>query len=156
MLRRVLVITACAAALPACGAPLESSGPTASAAELRGRVVFVVDGDTVHVQTAGRKEKVRLLGIDTPERDEPCFGEARDALRELADRHGVVLRTDPTQARRDRFGRLLAYVELPGGADLGLRMVRGGWARVFVFDRPFQRVRAYRRAERAARPRACD
>jgi len=55
------------------------------------------------------------------------------------------------QARRDRFGRLLAYVTLPNRQDLGRRLLSGGFARVFVFRRPFGRVASYRAAEQAAR-----
>jgi hypothetical protein len=63
----------------------------------------------------------------------------------------VTLRTDPTQDARDRFGRLLAYVTTTGGRDLGREQVRVGWANVFVFERPFQRVGAYRSSARQAR-----
>jgi endonuclease YncB( thermonuclease family) len=64
----------------------------------------------------------------------------------------VRLVSDPTQDERDRFGRLLAYVELRDGTDLGRSQVRHGWAEVFVFDDdPFRRVGGYRRAARRAR-----
>ena len=69
----------------------------------------------------------------------------------LCDRR-VRLVGDPTQDARDRYGRRLAYVVLRGsGADLGERQVRAGWAEVYVFDRPFRRVRRYRHAAGAAR-----
>jgi hypothetical protein len=50
----------------------------------------------------------------------------------------------------DRFDRLLAYVTLPGRRDMGRRQLVGGWAEVYVFDKPFRPVRNYRRAEKAA------
>ena len=72
--------------------------------------------------------------------------------RRLALGRHVVLRGDATQATRDRYGRLLAYVRLRGRSDLGYQLVRGGYGKVYVYNsRPFQHVSAYRRAERAAR-----
>jgi micrococcal nuclease len=133
-------------------------------AVLSGRVTEVVDGDTLHVRTGGRDETVRVLGIDTPESHRPntpveCgAGAATRAMRRRALDHsgrGVRVRlvTDPSQDRRDRYDRLLAYVERRSdGADLGRGQVRDGWADVYVFeDRPFRRVAAYRSAARRAR-----
>ena len=52
------------------------------------------------------------------------------------------LRTDPTQATYDRYGRLLAYVDLVGGGSMNANMIRAGWANVYVYNGvPFQRVR---------------
>jgi micrococcal nuclease len=140
--------------------------------ELRGRVVDVVDGDTLKVRLGGEVETVRLIGIDTPETRRPgapveCGGpEATSKMLELAfarprDHDGdglfdgeggqgieVTVRTDPTQDRRDRFARLLAYID----PALQRRMLESGWAEVYVYDRkPFQRVSRFRAAERAAR-----
>jgi endonuclease YncB( thermonuclease family) len=115
----------------------------------RGRVTYVFDGDTVQVSTATRQERVRLIGIDTPERGECDAGKARTLARRLAQGRTVELVVDPTQARRDRFGRLLAYVSLPDGRDLGYEELARGYARVYVFGRrPFRRLSGYRRAER--------
>jgi micrococcal nuclease len=110
-----------------------------------GRVTRVVDGDTLHVQVDGSDETVRLLGIDTPELNPMQCG-ARAATRlltRLAEGRHVELVTDPTQDHRDRYGRLLAYVDR-GDLDLGEAMLRRGWARVYVFDRPFERLNRYR------------
>ena len=56
---------------------------------------------------------------------------------------------DPSQDARDRYGRTLAYVDL-GERDAGEEMVRGGWATPYVYEEPFERVAAYRAAERVA------
>src|SRR5438876_10411040 len=80
---------------------------------LRGTVTRVVDGDTVHVAVAGRDEKVRLIGIDTPEIGQCDAAKATVLARQLAQGRPVKLVGDPTQATRDRYGRLLAYVGLP-------------------------------------------
>ena len=123
-----------------------------------------------------RAETIRLIGIDTPETVRPgtpveCGGrEAKDGLLRLAygdrardtdgdglldadgtDGASVSIRTDPTQDRRDRYGRLLAYVDSHDGGDLARRQLRDGRAEVYVFERRFRRHRAYRRAAAAAR-----
>lgn len=118
----------------------------------RGTVVRIVDGDTVDVRlTSGRRERVRLIGIDATERGD-CFArEASSRARVLALSKKVVLRGDPTQDTRDRYGRLLAYVWLPGGSDLGYQLVAGGFAKVYVYRDRFRRHLAYAKAERGAR-----
>ena len=137
-------------------AALAGCGGEKSAPELPGTVTFVVDGDTLHVQLPNdREERVRVLGIDTPERGECAYARATSFARRLADGVRVTLTTDPTQARRDRFGRLLAYVSLPDDRDLGEEQLERGYARVFIYDRPFERLDEYRAAERKGR-RALD
>jgi len=148
-LSTIIVLAATAAAL-AGGAQTASSG----AFKLRGTVTYVVDGDTVHVAVAGRDERVRLIGIDTPEVGQCDAAKATALARRLAQGRPVTLVGDATQATRDRYGRLLAYVVLLGGRDLGYQELTRGYARVYVYDRPFQRLAAYRRAERAGRARA--
>jgi micrococcal nuclease len=121
---------------------------------LRGTVTGVADGDTVTVRLAsGKRERVRLIGIDSPERG-ACFASPAAArARHLALAKPVVLRGDATQATRDRYGRLLAYVWIPGGRDLGYQLLAGGFAKLYVYGSPFQRLSAYRRAESGARAR---
>ena len=146
---KLVVLVVAVAALAGCG-----SGGTPNA--LPGTVTLVVDGDTLHVQLPNdREERVRVLGIDTPERGECAYARATALARRLADGVRVELTTDPTQARRDRFGRLLAYVDLGDGRDLGEEQLERGYARVFVYDRPFERLHEYRDAERKGR-RALD
>src|SRR2546423_6498820 len=86
----------------------------AQPATLEGTVVRVVDGDTIHVRVADRVEKVRYIGVNTPEVHHPRKGEepgGREATavnRTLVDGRRVRLETDVRP--RDRYGRLLAYV----------------------------------------------
>jgi micrococcal nuclease len=115
---------------------------------LKGTVTTVFDGDTVQVRLAnGRSERVRLVGIDAPERGACWAAEARSAAARLATGRPVTLRGDATQATRDRYGRLLAYVWLPGGKDLGYQLLAGGFGKSYVYERPFSRLSAYLRAE---------
>ncbi len=76
---------------------------------LSAQVVSVHDGNTITVLIDGRKEKVRLIGIDTPELDQKPWGQlSRDALALLVENKTVRLETDVTV--RDQYKQLLAYV----------------------------------------------
>ena len=82
------------------------------------KVLKVIDGDTVLVDVRGNKEKVRLLGIDTPENNPgeeiECFSnEATEKMRSFVASQSVILIDDRTQGNRDRYKRLLRYVYLP-------------------------------------------
>lgn len=144
-----LLVLAVAAAIVAASAQPAREG----AFTLRGTVNYVVDGDTLSVRLDnGRSERVRLIGIDTPERGACLAGKATGLARRVADDQRVVLRGDATQDTRDRYGRLLAYAWV-GGRDLGFQQISSGLARVYVYDRPFQRLSAYRRAEQLGRTR---
>jgi endonuclease YncB( thermonuclease family) len=113
------------------------------------RVAKVTDGDTIDVALKGRSDTVRLIGIDTPEVyfGTECGGAQASAsmhrLLKVGDR--VRLIRDRSQDNRDRYGRLLRYVEL-GGRDVGRTQIRRGWASVYVFQYPFARVHSYRQA----------
>jgi len=124
------------------------------------RVTSVIDGDTIKVRlTSGARKTVRLVGIDTPETRKPgtpieCGGkEATAQMRRLALRRGkgrvIRLTSDPTQDATDRYGRLLAYVN-GQGKDYGERMIRAGWAAVYVYRDPFQRLASFTAAQDAA------
>lgn len=118
----------------------------------RGTVTGITDGDTITVRLQdGTSEKVRLLGIDTPERGACQSAQATARTRELAMGERVTLKGDRTQDTRDRYRRLLAYVWLPGGKDLGFQLLAGGNAKVYVYDGAFERLAAYRRAEAAGK-----
>jgi endonuclease YncB( thermonuclease family) len=135
--------------------------PTAKVLNVQARVTSVIDGDTLKVRFAdGTKATVRLIGIDTPETRKPgtpvqCGGrDATARMKKLALRDGkgrsVTITTDPTQDLTDRYGRLLSYVSA-GATDFGRAMVASGWAKTYVYDVDFQRVSAYRSAQRAAK-----
>jgi micrococcal nuclease len=79
------------------------------------RVVRVVDGDTIVVSLAGREERVRYIGVDTPETVKPgapveCFGKKASARNKALLPPGTEVRLDRDAEERDRYGRLLAYV----------------------------------------------
>jgi endonuclease YncB( thermonuclease family) len=145
-----------AASLALLGFIALASACAASAGDFRksGQVTYVVDGDTIDVRLAnGILERVRLIGIDTPERGTCHAADATAAARSLAQGKQVSLVGDGTQATRDRYGRLLAYVWLPGGHDLGFQLIGGGHGAVYVYDRAFKRLGAYQNAEAVGRVR---
>lgn len=125
-------------------------------------VEWVIDGDTIDVFIGDDQERVRLLGIDAPEsvdpnRPEQCFGkQASDWLRELlAVGTPVLLVRD--QDPRDRFGRLLAYVYLPGATGtaapnrfVNAEIVEQGLADVLLFEPNMARARELREARMQA------
>jgi micrococcal nuclease len=132
------------------------SGSTGAAGE--GRVVRVVDGDTIHVLVGGRREKVRYIGVDTPETHHPakpvqCFGREASAFNaRLVARERVRLVRDVEP--RDRFGRLLAYVyRARDGLFVNAELARAGYARPLAITpdvRHAARLRALARAARQA------
>jgi micrococcal nuclease len=103
------------------------------------RVAEVVDGDTLDVVLDGRRQRLRLLGIDTPETVHPtrpteCFGpEASRALASLTP-PGTDLRLERDVQLRDRYGRLLAYAWLPDGTFINETLVAGGFATTLHID----------------------
>jgi endonuclease YncB( thermonuclease family) len=144
-LRTGVAVLACALTAVAAG-----SAGTEARFTLRGEVARVVDGDTLDVVLAsGKRDRVRLVGVDDAERGACYANQAAAQVRRLALSRRVVLKGDGIQPTRDRYGRLLAYVWLPGGKDLGYRLVVSGHAK--VYDARFDRLGAYRRAENTAR-----
>jgi micrococcal nuclease len=128
--------------------------PASGHFRLAALVTRVIDGDTVVAVVSGRSEHVRLLGIDTPERGDCYSAQATARTRALSLGRRVTLVGDLTQATRDRYGRLLAYVVLPDGNDLDRMLVAGGFAKVYVYnDHPFARTSTYARAEADAKAR---
>jgi micrococcal nuclease len=109
----LLLVAAGAAGATSSGA-LDGGDEQAAGDSDTGRVVKVVDGDTIHVDVGGTREKVRYIGVDTPETKHPtkgveCFGQkASDFNAELVAGEQVRLVRDVEE--RDRYGRLLAYV----------------------------------------------
>lgn len=134
---------ATAARRPGEPAPTVVPADRPGAIAANGVVVKTVDGDTldVHLVDAlgGRTERVRLLGVDTPETKRPdtpveCFGhEAADATARLLP-VGTPVRLERDVELRDRYGRLLAYARrADDGLFVNLELVRTGYAAAYPF-----------------------
>jgi micrococcal nuclease len=120
-------------------------------------VVRVVDGDTIVARIGEADEKVRLIGMDSPETVDPrkpvqCFGkEASDRMKELLKDGRVILKSDPTQGDRDKYGRLLRYAYLPDGTSVNKAMIEEGYAHEYTYRVPYQHQKEFKKAEQEAR-----
>ena len=139
------------------------TGGTPPPADGHATVTHVVDGDTIDVEIDGRTERVRLIGIDTPETKKPntpieCFGPEASAFTTALLPVGLDVRIERDIVGRDDYGRLLGYVHLldaDGDATMFVNMeiVEQGYARPLTiepnstFARDF--ADAARRAERS-------
>jgi micrococcal nuclease len=93
-------------------------------ADFTGEVVGVIDGDTIEVMHNGESERVRLQGIDAPEKRQ-AFGRAsKRAASDLSFGQEVTVQ----ERGRDRYGRTLGEVILPDDRSLNREMVRSGHA----------------------------
>lgn len=105
-----------------------------------GTIVRVVDGDTVIASFSGHDERIRLIGINTPETVHPnkpveCYGpEASHHTKELLPTGTpIVIQRDVEP--RDRYGRLLAYIwRKSDGLFVNLELVADGYARAYPFE----------------------
>lgn len=130
-------------------------GAEGTSPSTNGRVGRWVDGDTLEVRSGVR---VRLIGIDTPERGECLYETATNIANNLAPRGSEVRLVNPTSVvNRDRYGRLLRYV-VRAGNDVGLRQIkRGSKARYDGLDgyQRHPRQRIYRRTDRQRADYSC-
>lgn len=88
-----------------------------------GRVVAVLDGDTIEVLHSGKAERIRLTGIDCPEKKQAFGQHAKQATSALSFGQHVTVHS----AGKDRYKRTLAMVELTDGTNLNYELVRQGW-----------------------------
>jgi len=130
MRRSWWVVAAVALACASCGGgSSQASPPTGQAVVKR-----VVDGDTIVVHVGGRDERVRLIGIDTPETVDPrkpvqCFGKEASAHTKELLPPGTAVRLERDVEPRDRYDRLLAYVyRTSDGLFVNLELARDGYA----------------------------
>ena len=126
------------------------ASPLALSAERHGTVVSISDGDTLTLLDANKTQyRIRLDGIDAPERTQPYGQRARQSLAALA--HGRAASADCPKV--DRYGRAVCRV-IVDGVDLGLEQIRRGYAWHYVKYAHEQRAvdrERYARAESAAR-----
>lgn len=116
----------------------------ALAEEFRGRVIAIVDGDTIDVLASDKKQcRVRLHGIDAPERGQPFSTKSKDYLGSLAFGKDVQISAEPG----DRYGRVIGRVS-SGDEDLNLAMLRAGMAWHYT---KYDQSAEYAAAEKSAR-----
>ncbi len=101
------------------------------------KVLEIVDGDTIKIDYNGQEEKVRLIGIDTPETNE-CFNtEATNKLKSLLGNNEVEIEADQTQGERDKYNRLLLYIWL-NGELINKTMISEGYAHEYTYNLPYK------------------
>jgi endonuclease YncB( thermonuclease family) len=96
-------------------------------------VSHFVDGDTIAVNMNGKDEKVRFIGVDTPETHKPntpvqCYGPAAAAYtKNIIGNQAVKLVSDSLSTDRDRYNRLLRYVYLADGTLVNEKLIQNGY-----------------------------
>jgi endonuclease YncB( thermonuclease family) len=115
-----------------------------------------VDGDTIEVNMNGRKERIRFIGVDTPETHKPntpvqCYGPAAAAFtKNTIGSHKVRLASDEFSTDRDRYNRLLRYVYLDNGTFLNEKLILGGYGFYYPYF-PFSKSKQFEAAQSAAK-----
>jgi len=118
-------------------------------------VLEVLDGDTIIVSMDGRAETIRMIGLDTPEKNHPqkpvqCYAAAAsENLARLIGFAPVRLEADPLSQNRDRYNRLLRYVYLRDGTLLNAAQIEQGFAFAYL-SFPFSRSEDFKRLEARA------
>ena len=93
------------------------------------KVTYIVDGDTLDINTG---ERVRLICIDTPERGEYYYSEAKDYLKSLTLNNEVDLVKDISET--DKYERLLRYIYLTDGTFVNELIVKNGYAKAYPYS----------------------
>ncbi len=104
----------------------------------KGTVPSVTDGDTLVVKMDKKIEKIRILGIDTPEIQDPktgvaqCYArEAKNILKGIAMKKNIDVTSDPLSKNRDIYGRYLRHVNI-NGISIAEHLVKNGFAKVYT------------------------
>lgn len=163
-----LILSACAPAatstpsseLPTTTLRAETPPPSQSAPSLaktppagdKALVTRVFDGDTIEVEIDGRAYRLRYIGVDTPEREEPFYQEAFDFNRRLVEDQTVILVKDVSDT--DQYGRLLRYVYLEDGTFVNAELMINGMARLVTFPPDVAQTANFRELQRQAQESA--
>jgi len=120
------------------------------------KVSEIADGDTITVHMDGKEERVRMIGVDTPETKDPrkpvqCFGQAASAFtKQLIGSQPVRLEADPLGSNRDRYDRLLRYVYLPDSRLVEAEIIKEGYGFAYT-SFPFTKSDEFTAYQRDAR-----
>ena len=141
-------------------APVPATVPAAEQSSISSTELYsvtkVVDGDTIHIDIDGKKETVRLIGINTPETVDPrrpveCFGkEASNKAKELLEGKKVRVETEASQGERDKYGRLLGYVFREDGLFINNYLVTEGYAYEYTYNLPYKYQSEFKAAQKLA------
>lgn len=118
-------------------------------------VTSFTDGDTISVDMNGTEEKVRMIGVDTPETKDPrkevqCYGKAASAFtKTLIGDSKIRLEADPTNTNRDRYNRLLRYVYLPDDTMVNAEIIKQGYGFAYTYF-PFEKLDEFKSYQKQA------
>ncbi len=119
-------------------------------------VVKVIDGDTIDVSIDGKTERIRLIGVDTPEVVDPrkpvqCFGkEASAKVHKLLDGKKVSLEDDKSQGDKDKYSRLLRYAFTEDGINVALEVISSGYGHEYTYNLPYKYQADFKSAQKFA------
>lgn len=120
------------------------------------RVTEFADGDTIVVDMNGRNERIRMIGVDTPETHDPrknveCFGKAASEFTKQLIGDGTVrLEADSLSTNRDRYDRLLRYVYTADNKLIQAEIIKNGYGFAYT-SFPFTKLEEFRQYEKEAR-----
>ena len=134
-------VAVCSIALAGC-ASIHGGDPSANSARKSGTatIVEVLDGDTIDIRFGGHTERVRLIGVDTPETKHPrkpvqCYGHEASAFTARVLPVGTKVRVERDVEARDVYDRLLAYIfRLSDDLFINSQLLRQGYARVLTIE----------------------
>ncbi|HSX08233.1 MAG TPA: thermonuclease family protein [Candidatus Saccharimonadales bacterium] len=132
-----------------------STAPMQTASANSYTIDHFVDGDTIAVNMNGTIEKVRFIGVDTPETHKPdtpvqCYGpEAAAYTKKLIGNNRVRLEADSKSTDRDRYNRLLRYVYIPNGTNVNEALIQTGHGFYYPYF-PFTKSGEFATAEQQA------
>lgn len=121
-----------------------------------GKVVEVVDGDTIKVKIGDKVETIRLIGLNTPETKNPrkpveCYGkEASERAKKLLNEKTVSLERDESQQNRDKYNQLPRYAWIDGKILFNLVMIAEGYAYEYTYRDPYKYQKAFKEAQEQA------
>lgn len=100
--------------------------------------IRTIDGDTIEVLLNGKIEKIRYIGVDCPEHNQPGFLAATQYNDKLVKGKTLILQADKQD--KDKYGRLLRYVETQGGTFVNRELIKHKRAKIAVFEPNTTRV----------------
>jgi micrococcal nuclease len=140
------------------GIPLSSAGQPGQVASRQSYpVAKVVDGNTIDVLIGGVKERIRLIGVNTPETVDPrkpvqCYGpEASAAAKAKLTSASVFLESDSSQDDKDKYDRLLRYVFLADGTDFDEWLIENGYGFEYTYKTPYKYQAQFKAAQQRAK-----
>lgn len=116
------------------------------------RVEKIYDGDTIAAFVDGHFEKIRLIGIDAPEMDQRPWGKgSKICIKSLIATEDLRISLEYDVERRDKYGRLLAYIWTQDGKMVNEEMLKKGCAVLFTISPNVKYVERFRAAQKKAR-----